>query len=277
MAEGIIRYMVASMLLSYKKKYGKTYGSIVLACDANTYWRRTKYWWYKGHRKHDRIKSVFDWDVISNTISLIKEEMRENFQYKVIERPEAEADDIIACLCKWSQTNETVTIGLFSDEPQPILICSSDQDFGQLQKYNNVKQYAPAQKKMFVVEGSISDFLADHIARGDSTDNVPSVLTPDQWAIDRASGTSAKRQSPLKAGRVAEFVKNGRDACSSDQERLNYDRNEMLVSFDKIPTSLYDEIINEYTTQKPKGSKMKIYAYLLKHRMKTLIDDAGSF
>ena len=41
---------------------------------------------------------------------------------------------------------------LFEDEivPEPFLIVSGDHDFKQLQKFPNVKQWAPAQKKWVV-------------------------------------------------------------------------------------------------------------------------------
>ena len=55
---------------------------------------------------------------------------KENLPYKMIEVYGAEADDIIATLCKH-----------FQDEK--IMIVSGDKDFIQLQTYPNVKQYSP--------------------------------------------------------------------------------------------------------------------------------------
>ena len=274
---GMIRHMLLNMLLSYKKKYGQKYGNIVLACDSRSYWRRDHYWWYKGHRKHDREESQFDWKVIFDTIEDVKKELRENFRYIILDVPGAEADDIIGVLCKYLQDHETEQVGLFNDEPQEVLIISSDGDFGQLQKYKNVSQFSPILKKMLKVPGRLEDFVMEHIVKGDTGDNIGNIFTSVQWSIDRANGVKPKKQTPVKAAKLEEFFKNGRAACSSDLERENFDRNEELVSFDRIPQRIYDKVVGEYTNYVVTGSRTKVYNYLLKHKMKVLINDAGSF
>ena len=49
---------------------------------------------------------------------------------------------------------------------EPVMIISSDKDFIQLQKYNNVKQFSPIQKKA-VVDKNPRNYLFNHIMRGD--------------------------------------------------------------------------------------------------------------
>ena len=55
----------------------------------------------------------------------------------------AEADDIIATLV---MNREEKLNGVVSEQ-EPILILSSDKDFVQLQRFENVKQYSPLKKK----------------------------------------------------------------------------------------------------------------------------------
>lgn len=269
--------MFFNMLLSYKKKYGSKYGNIVLACDSRSYWRKTKYWWYKGHRKHDRQESDMDWDTIFTVINELKDEIKNNFNYKLIDVEGAEADDVIACLCKYLQTNETVKVGVFEDEPQDIIIISSDGDFVQLQKYKNVKQWSPRTKKLITHTGSVNEFVINHVVTGDTGDNIPNCLTSTEWAVDRANGVKPKKQTAMKADRLSEFIEHGKEACRSQFEIDNYERNEELVSFDKIPTEVYDSIVGAYTSYENNGSKTKIFNYLVKNKMKLLLNSVGDF
>ena len=59
--------------------------------------------------------------------------------YRVIEIAHAEADDVIGTLCHDQ--------GMVLGDSNPILIISGDKDFIQLQKFSNVKQWSPSQKK----------------------------------------------------------------------------------------------------------------------------------
>ena len=62
------------------------------------------------------------------------DEIKEFLPYKVVETHGAEADDVIAILCKHYQSEK-------------IMIGTGDKDFIQLQKYKNVRQYSPITKK----------------------------------------------------------------------------------------------------------------------------------
>ena len=62
-----------------------------------------------------------DWNTIFAHLNLIRDELKENFPYKVVDVYGCEADDIIAVLCQDALCEEK------------ILIISSDKDFQQLQ------------------------------------------------------------------------------------------------------------------------------------------------
>jgi hypothetical protein len=268
-AKGLIKHMILNSLLSYRQKYGKEYGELVLALDSRNYWRKDKFPFYKGNRKKDREKSGHDWEFIFEVINETKAELRENFPYKMIEIPAAEADDVIACITKYLQKNELTQQGLMT-EPQPILIISSDGDFVQLQKYRNVRQWAPQQKKFVKPSGTIPHFIIEHICTA-GDDGIPNICSPDNSFVDGI------RQKSFRKDRLPEFFAKGIDACKDDTERRNYQRNQMMIDFDFIPETIYNNIIAEYTSQKPVGNKMKIMNYFIKNKMKLLIEHAGSF
>ena len=132
--EDLIRHMVLNVLRTHIKKFKNEYGQVVLCCDNRKYWRKEIFPHYKAGRKKAREKSDLDWHLIFDMLAKFKQELKENFPYKVIDVEGAEADDIIGTLTP-----------LYASS-QNILILSSDGDFHQLQKYSSVKQYNPAQR-----------------------------------------------------------------------------------------------------------------------------------
>ena len=144
----LLRHMILNTIRSYNKKHREEFGGVVIACDNRHYWRRQVFPQYKAGRKSTREASNLDWGVIFDSLNMVRDELSEVFPYPLIDVDGAEADDVIGTLSEYSQT-----IGepgpLFEDEitPEPFLIVSGDHDFKQLQKFPNVKQWAPAQKK----------------------------------------------------------------------------------------------------------------------------------
>jgi hypothetical protein len=217
-----------------------------------------------------REASDLDWTLIFDTISQIRDDLSQHFPYKVIHFERVEADDIIGTLCKWTQTNGLIDRGMF-EEKQPVMIVSSDGDFKQLHKYDNVKQYSPIQKKVVKCDNPQA-YLAEHIAKGDSGDGIPNALSADDTFI-----TEGSRQKKMTSGRLEKFVSHGRGACINEEETRNWDRNASLVDLSRIPNDIQDQIISTYTNIIPKGDKMSIYQYLVKHRCRLLLEDIEDF
>lgn len=276
-SSGLIKHLLLNTLLSYKKKYGEKYGNVILAADSKSYWRKSIFPAYKGHRARMRDASDFDWDLIFKIINELKDDIRENFTFKLLEIDGAEADDIIAVLCEWSQENDLARDGLFDSEPQPVLIVSSDGDFISLQKYSNVSQFSPLSGKFVKPKTNAREHLIEKIVRGDGGDNIPNMFTPDDWAIKRISGEETYRAKNVKPERLQDFLNRGYDACVNDTERAGYERNKMLIDFECIPLQLKETIINSFVNYKMNGSKNKIMNYLIKNRLKNLIQDLGAF
>jgi hypothetical protein len=193
----------------------------------------------------------------------------------MIEVTKCEADDVIAVLCVWLQENELIREGLFDGVPQKIMIISSDGDFGQLQKFDNVQQWSPI-KKGLVRTANAFEYVTEHICEGDTGDNIPNIMTTDKWAEDRANNVKTRAVSLMK-DRVRDFVINGEKACRNDQERAHWIRNKKLVDFDEIPTSVTHSILSIYNTYQVKGNKTKMMTYMMKHKMKLLLESLSEF
>lgn len=268
--KNLIRHVTLSTLKSYKKKYGKEYGELVICCDGRKYWRREFFPNYKANRKKARDNSDLDWTLIFDTLSMIRDEIKQNFPYKVLHLERAEADDIVAVLAKWSQTNGLIQQGLV-EEPQKILVVSSDGDFIQLQKYDNITQWSPIQKKYVkATRKELHEKTITHIVKA-GDDGIPNILSNDDVFL------KGERQKPVSAKRLQEFIENGFIACKNEEERRNWHRNQTLVDFDFIPDDVQKEIIDTYVNYKTTADKMTIMNYLIANKCRLLLDELEDF
>jgi hypothetical protein len=269
--KNLIRHVTLSTIKSYKKKYGKEYGEIVICCDGRKYWRKEYFEFYKASRKKNRDASDLDWKLIFDTLTELREDIAKHFPYRVIHVDRAEADDVIACMTRWVQENQLVQEGLV-EEPQKVLILSSDKDFKQLQLYPNVAQWSPMVKKFITAsKKEIKEFMIEHIVKGDAGDGIPNILSKDDVFV------LGERQKPVSAKRLAEFIELGYDACRTDDEKRNWKRNSVLVAFDNIPPDVDEQIVVTYLNNKPTGDKMSIMNYLITHKCRLLLDDLEDF
>ncbi len=165
--EKLVRHVVLNTLRYYRSRFNEKYGELVICCDSKHYWRRDYFPNYKANRKKDREKSEYDWNEIFTLLNQIKDEIKKNFPYKVIEIYGAEADDIIATLVKYEPKWDT----------NKNLIVSSDKDFIQLH-CAAVDQYSPVSKKLINGKDPLL-YIREHILKGDRSDGVPNILSPD--------------------------------------------------------------------------------------------------
>lgn len=261
--EDLIRHMILNSIRMYNKRHRDEYGQMVICADGMNTWRKEYFPEYKAHRKKGRAKSSMDWEEIFRVLNLVREEIKQNLPYKVIHMEGAEADDIIGVL-----TYETQEFG----KDEPVMIISSDKDFIQLQKFKNVKQWSPIQKKK-VIDKNPRTYLFNHICRGDPGDGIPNILSKDQAFTDESS-----RQSPLRQSVVEFYMEN------SDVEGMNmpievfrnFQRNKTLIDLNEIPRHIYNSIVNKYNEQKP-AHRMKVLNYLITKRCKNLIEVVEEF
>ena len=259
----MIRHMTLNSLRMYNQKFKENYGQMVLACDGPNNWRKEYFPQYKGNRRKSREQSTFDWNEAFRILNSLREEIRDNFPYKVIHLDGCEAYDIIGTLVENSQE-----FGNF----EPIMIVSADGDFKQLQKYDNVSQWSPLTKKL-VEEGHPRQNLKLKILQGDTGDGVPNVLSDDDTLIE------GRRQTPLskkKKEAILQDLSDGELLYAASWYR-NYCRNETLIDLSKTPSSLKQNIINNFMEQDPWGNKGKVFPYLVSKKMNRLIESVTEF
>jgi len=260
----LLRHMVINTIRSHYTKFKDEYGELVIACDSKKYWRKEYFPYYKANRKKLREESGYNWNLIFDTINLLKQELKDHFPYKVVEILDAEADDIIASLCKWSQDNDLQLRGLIW-EPKPVLIISGDHDFLQLQKYENVSQYSPIQKKFVKATKKSSEIVLEHILKGDKGDGIPNVLTSDDSIVNGI------RQKPLSSKKLSEWVGDPISMPRDDNFIRNFQRNKTLVDLSQIPSNVENEILNTFTNLELKDKSL-LLDYFISHKMKNMID-----
>ena len=256
--ENLIRHMVLNSLRSYVKQFKEKYGEIIVACDSKRSWRKDFFPFYKSNRKKARDESGFDWVLIFETLGKIREELKENFPYKVIEVEGAEADDIIGVLAARKASHEDV------------LILSSDKDFVQLQKYPNVIQYSPILKR-FLKSDNPQQYVKEHILKGDRGDGIPNFLSADNvFAL-------GERQKTINTKKLNEWLeKTPEEFCVNDTMLRGYKRNQMLVDLEFIPQSIQEDIIVAYETAKV-PNRQKLMSYFIEKRLKNLFEVLQEF
>ena len=253
--EDMVRHMILNSLRMYRMKFCDEYGELVLCYDSKHYWRRDYYPEYKHSRKKGRQSSSNDWDAIFAVLNAIKAELKEFFPYKFLEVYGAEADDIIAALA-----------GELEFDNGKTLILSGDKDFIQLQKFRNVTQYSPITKKF--VNGVDPDiYLSEHVLKGDSSDGVPNVLSPDNTFVDGI------RQKPLSKKKIQAMIAGD---FPNDEVKRNYQRNKKLIDLKESPPELYIDILKEYQ-EAPDGDRSKLLNYFTQKRLRNLVESIGEF
>jgi 5'-3' exonuclease len=190
----------------------------------------------------------------------IKQEIKNNFPYRVIQVETAEADDIIATLVNEHGTDLA--------GPIKILILSGDKDFVQLQTFGNVKQYDPVRKK-WITHDDPQRYLIEHILKGDAGDGVPNVLSDDDTFV------SDKRQKPLTQKKINKIYNDGAVLLDSVTDR-NFMRNKQMVDLSFVPQNIRTEVINKYVTETGKD-RSKLFNYFIEHKLKLLMENIGEF
>jgi hypothetical protein len=254
--ENLFRHMVLNSIRGINKKFSDKFGEMVIACDSPRSWRKDIFPYYKANRKKARDKSDVDWSALFDSLNKVRDELKEYFPYRVLQIERAEADDIIGALVQHFHGS-------------PILIVSGDKDFVQLQSYLNVQQYDPVRKK-FIQHNNPSQFVKEHILRGDMGDGVPNFLSRDDTFV------GGGRQKPIRTAKVDEWVRlKPEDYCDETMLR-NYKRNEQLVDLSFTPSEIKTAVVDDYDSQKGKG-RTKLFDYFFQYQLKNLMDSIGDF
>jgi len=258
--EDLVRHMILNILRNHIRTFKSDYGEVVLCCDNRKYWRKEFFPFYKASRKKNREKSDLDWHMIFDMLAKFKNELKENFPYKVIDVEGAEADDVIGTLVPRHIAHEN------------IVIISSDGDFLQLQKYNTgkytVKQYNPAQKKFIKSENPELE-LKEKIISGDKGDGIPNIFSPSDCFVREI------RQKPITKTTMSKLLEEDINN-SNEYVKTGFSRNQTLIDLSFIPKEIKEKIINNYEESKP-ASKQKLFNYFVEKKLMNLLDSIGDY
>ena len=260
--ENLIRHMILNSIRMYRQKFHREYGEVVIVADGAGNWRKDVYPQYKASRKKSRDESSIDWDEMFRIINMVRDEIRDNFPYKVMHQYGCEADDVIAQIAM-----ETQEFG----KHEPVMIVSADKDFIQLQKYDNIKQFSPMTKK-YVKHDNPRLYMMEHIFRGDGGDGVPNVLSDDNVFVE------GRRQSPVTKKKIEAWLEaEDLQSAMGDDIYRNFLRNKKLIDLTETPQNIKSEIINTYESQDPSKNKSKVFNYLIQKRCKLLLESVQEF
>jgi hypothetical protein len=266
MDENLLRHMILNTIRSNLVKFRSDFGNdLIIACDDKNYWRKSYFPYYKANRKKNRDASDLDWNNIFQSLNKIRDEIKDNFPYRTIQVESAEADDIIGTLCNEFGTE----LG-----GEPILIISGDKDFVQLQKYSNVSQYDPVRKR-WLKNQRPTEFLYEHIIKGDAGDGVPNFLSEDDIFI------SEGRQRPVTSKKLKVWVSellNGKDPAEvfTNEELRNWNRNRALIDLEMIPSDISEQILEQYNDQENRD-RSRLFNYFIANKLKNLTEKIGEF
>ena len=167
------RYRIIEKLLYYVVDFNPV--EVIIALDTPPYWRKDIFKYYKASRKVQREKDEdttddwFKYDEYFEVMDKFFEKIKKTFPFKFISVPKAEADDIAGVLCSYDKLNEH----------NKVLI-TTDQDFLQLQRYQNVYLYNPYRKNFMVSEDPKEELLMK-ICQGDVGDFIPSICNKELY------------------------------------------------------------------------------------------------
>ena len=105
--------------------------------------------------------------------------------------------------------------------------------------------------------------------RGDTSDGVPNVLSPDNTFID------GLRQRPLSRKKIQSWLLGG-GSDWNDEVKRNFQRNSTLIDLTKTPEELKNQIRLEYNNA-PHGDRSKLLNYFMQNKLKELTENIGEF
>jgi len=255
--ENMVRHMILNSIRMHRVKHKEKYGEVVICCDGGKNWRKEYFPAYKHKRKSARKDSKMDWNELFRITNMVLQEIKENFPWKVVEVDECEADDIIGEMVRYTQE-----FGQYEN----IMIISGDKDFAQLQKFDNVAQYSPVQKK-FIKEDNPRLQIWNLVLKGDTSDGVPNVLSADNCFVNEI------RQTPLRQNKIDQLIEDPKSL--GEEVYRNYLRNKNLIDLDYTPEAIKKTIVERYDSYiVPKQNVMN---YLIEKRCRMLIESVTEF
>lgn len=213
----------------------KTCGRMVICVDSRPYWRSEVQLAYKQSRIKAKAKSTIDWDVFGADVNQVIADLVEYSNYIVVDIKGAEADDVIAVLIEHAKGERTLSI-------------SSDKDMLQLQvRHDNVYQWSPNRCNMLTLENTEYDLLT-HILKGDVSDCIPNVFSPDNFFMIEGDKPRQRPISKKIIAEVREYYPHRLSDCELLDEKAlaRFKQNQVLIDTTYIPKELQKTILSTF-------------------------------
>lgn len=267
-----VRHLCLNMIRAYNKRFKEEFGEMTICLDSKS-WRENVYEFYKWDRKQDRDGDDNDWSVIFEYITEIQDELRQNFPFPIIKVNGLEADDTMYHIAKHSK--------------EPTLIISNDKDMVEATKFENVQQYRPYLKGMYVVDDP-KFYGFELMMHGDKADGIPSVRCADDFLKvqyqQREAGTTVMRAPPINKKlkeAVWDVINQGDDAIKKvlgEENFKHFARNRQLIDMENTPPDLVDACFVEYDRAKQnRGNIMQCLNWMTAQRMNLLAREISDF
>lgn len=231
---------IVNEISSINDKFKYDWGRLMICCDGKGNWRYKFFKEYKQKRSEDKAKDERDWDYLRDLFIQVKEDIKSNSNWPLIEINELEADDVIALITKYSKDD--------------LLILSNDKDLNQLVDGSRIKQFSLMTNDYVNREHHL---LNEAILTGDSSDGVPNIFSDDNHFVKE----DKVRAKPVTKGMKEYFSDkivneasliiyineiNNKSKEELDLSKIlhNYQRNRMMIDLSMIPT-VYEDIFKE--------------------------------
>lgn len=242
---------------------------VVLAIDDLNSWRKAVYSRYKESRKEKKKDDKIDWNELYKMMNKLANEFKHHFPFRVLKVKSAEADDVIGVLTKHMKN--------------PCVIIARDEDYFQcFAKKKNLRVYDPISQVLYSPSNfpDIKDFLMKLVFCGQRKDDIPNIITPNDWGLTET--TEGKRKPGF--GEVAfnkikddlkGFIDKGYTNNLYGRVDLseNLKRNRLLMDFDKIPNTIVDRILDAYNKSSNFPPIENIYLFFEKYSLRTFKED----
>lgn len=229
---------------------------VILAADGKDSWRKVYFPRYKEDRSKKRRDDI-DWTTLFKEYHKFQNHIKNCIPFKVMHIDRVEGDDIIGVLCQHL--------------PDTCIVSSNDSDFTQLCS-ERVRVWNPSKKEFMNCPCGKEEFITKLCLKGQAKDNIFNVKTPSDYPEGlRKPGVGDKTVDKILMEGLDTFldtpqkIKKKYTTESGDEDeyvkeftpRENYDRNRILIDFEKIPSVVKNAVIKKFKDyQLPNPEKM---------------------
>lgn len=247
------KHIMYNHIFAVCKKFNAT--EVILCVDSSENWRKKIYPEYKATRKEQREEQKdIDWNAFFTAFREFTEEVKQYFPFYVLQIKYMEADDIAAIIARDYQKYEKI-------------IVTSDGDYTQLLKYNNVKIWDPI-KMAFRNSDDPQKDLQIKILMGDKGDNIPSVKPRvGEKTAEKLINDPELLKEMFNDTTPSYTQKDGTVVTMGEEYREKYKLNTALIDLSRIPDVLTNALkknLAEY--ELPTGKD--IFSYFSKNKFR---------